>query len=85
MAKRKIYTDEFMSDACRLVADGMSIVKAAKKVKIHHTMLRKWVNKSKGRSPAAVKPSSLANELDAKIQELQDKVITLEMARDILR
>lgn len=89
MAKRKVYPEEFMNDACRLVADGMSITSAAKKVKIHHTMLRKWVKKSGAASAktktATTKPSTLAGELQAKIQQLQDEIAILEKARDILR
>ena len=90
MAKRKIYTAKFMNNACKLVTDnGMTVAKAAKKVKINHTMLRKWINKSNDRSTSTkaeeVKSSTLADELQAKIQELHDQIVILERAADILR
>jgi len=89
MAKRKIYTEEYMEKCCNyVVIDGMSIVQAAKKSKIHHTMMRKWV-KNSGDAPvkaktASVKSPTLASELQAKIQHLRGDIAILEKAIDIL-
>ncbi|MEE9222983.1 MAG: transposase [Nitrosomonadaceae bacterium] len=88
MAKRKIYTDKFIYNACLLVThDGMSVADASKKVKVHHTMMRKWINKAKKGSikAAVVKESTLVSELESRIQMLQNEIDILEKARDILR
>ena len=79
MGKRRTFTEEFKTEACRLVIErGIKISEAAKDLGISQGILGQWVRKSRYTSPQVEQESK-------KIRELESENRKLRMERDILK
>jgi transposase len=68
MGRKSTYTQEFQDNAVRLVvADGKSVIIAARELGIHTAVLRTWVQKWKREAKVAK-----ANSQESFVQELVD-------------
>jgi transposase len=86
MAKRKVYTREFKTEAVRLVLErGVSRAQAARDLGIHISVLRGWLQ-SYQRDPSQAFPGVGKQAPEAaEVTQLRREVTRLKMERDILK
>jgi len=85
---RKVYSQQFKEEACRLVVEqGYSIAKAVKELGVPYPTLDKWL-KNRGHQKAVQHVPSDSNDpavLKARIRELEKSLARAEMEKEILK
>ena len=86
MAKRKVYSREFKTEAVRLVLErGVSRAQAARDLGVNVNVLRGWVQAYQ-RDPAQAFPGVGQQAPEAaEVTQLRREVARLKMERDILK
>src|SRR6476469_8067262 len=85
---RKVYSQQFKDEACRLVTEqGYTAAKACRELGIPHHTLDYWLKKRGYRSSAEHVPpdSDDPGVLKARIRELEKSLARAEMEKDILK
>jgi transposase len=83
--QRKEFTDEFKSDAVRLVTEqGYSCTEVGKRLGISHTNISRWVRQHREQSENPKHPGSLL-EMEKEVKQLRKENKRLLMEREILK
>ena len=86
MEKPQSYTNEFKSEAVKLVLDqGLSERVAAKRLSMPKGTLSNWVRDAKGGKAVAVPGSRSVPELEAEVAKLRKDLAEARLERDILK
>ncbi len=86
MERKQDYTPEFRAEAVKVVlAQGLSLAEAAKRLSVPKRTLANWVASAKGsKTPAALGAPTVA-ELEAELKQLRKDLAEARMERDILK
>ena len=86
MEKPQSYTNEFKSEAVKLVLDqGLSERVAAKRLSMPKGTLSNWVRDAKGGKAVAAPGARSVPELEAGVAKLRKDLVEARMERDILK
>jgi transposase len=86
MEKPQSYTNEFKSEAVKLVLDqGLSEREAAKRLSMPKGTLSNWVRDAKGGKAVAAPGARSVPELEAEVSKLRKDLAEARMAREILK
>ena len=86
MEKPQSYTNEFKSEAVKLVLDqGLSERVAAKRLSMPKGTLSNWVRDAKGGKAVAAPGARSVPELEAEVAKLRKDLVEARMERDILK
>lgn len=81
---RRIFTNEFKVEACRMVTDqGQSIRETAKNLGLSEGLLARWVREK--RDPFLTGGASQSGVESKRIRELEAQVKRLQLEREILK
>ena len=81
---RREFTEEFKSQACRLVLDeGKSLMQVSRDLDVHPNSLREWVKRERANRDGG--KSGLTTEERAELAQLRRENRTLKMEREILK
>jgi transposase len=84
--QRKDFTDEFKSDAVRLVTEqGYSCSEASRRLGINHTNLSRWVRQYRGQLESPNQNPGSMRELEDEVKRLKKENKRLLMEREILK
>jgi transposase len=84
--QRKDFTDEFKSDAVRLVTEqGYSCSEASRRLGINHTNLSRWVRQYRGQLESSNQNPGSMRELEDEVKRLKKENKRLLMEREILK
>ncbi len=80
------YSLEFQAEAVKLVlAQGLSIQAAAKRLNLPKSTLGRWVKAAKSGSPLTMPGARSVVELEAEVAKLRRELTETRMERDILK
>ena len=87
MKKRKLYSDEFKSEAAAMVTEqGRSIADVSKSLAVGPTALRRWIQThTSTRQSGSMSGSNKQSADQSRINELEKQVKTLQKERDVLK
>ena len=86
MATRRLFSREFKLEAVKPVVErGLSMAQAAKDLKVHENVLRKWVREAKADPQHAFPGQGVMKPEMAELARLRKENAKLEMARDLLK
>ena len=86
MAKRKVYSREFKTEAVRLVVErGVTRAQAARELGVHVNVLRTWVQAYRQDPVGAFPGVGRQSPEQAEVTQLRREVARLKMERDILK
>jgi len=84
-AKRRLYTEEFKSEAVRLVAErNTSVAAVARELGIHENVLSRWCREDRQATPIGMSRPALKAEAEELVRLRRENEI-LRKERDFLR
>lgn len=84
--KRRDFTDEFKSDAVRLVTEqGYSCSEVGRRLGINHSNISRWVRQYRDQQENPAGNSGSLRDLEAENKRLKKENKRLEMEREILK
>lgn len=84
--KRRDFTDEFKSDAVRLVTEqGYSCSEVGRRLGINHSNISRWVRQYRAQLENPAGNSGSLRDLEGEIKRLKKENKRLEMEREILK
>ena len=86
MERKQDYTPEFRAEAVKLVlAQGLSLGEAAKRLSLPKGTLGNWVANAKAPTGTAAPGARTVGELEAEVRQLRKELAEARMERDILK
>ena len=86
MERKQDYTPEFRAEAVKVVlAQGLSLAEAAKRLSVPKGTLANWVASAKGSKAPATPGARTVAELEAELKQLRRDLAEARMERDILK
>ncbi len=86
MERKQDYTPEFRAEAVKVVlAQGLSLAEAAKRLSVPKGTLANWVASAKGSKTPAAPGARTVAELEAELKRLRKDLAEARMERDILK
>ncbi len=86
MERKQDYTPEFRAEAVKVVlAQGLSLAEAAKRLSVPKGTLANWVASAKGSKTPAAPGARTVAELEAELKQLRKELAEARLERDILK
>ena len=86
MERKQDYTPEFRAEAVKMVlAQGLSLAEAAKRLSVPKGTLGNWVASAKAATGATEPGARTVPELEAEVKQLRKELAEARMERDILK
>ena len=86
MERKQDYTPEFRAEAVKVVlAQGLSLAEAAKRLSVPKGTLANWVASAKGPKTPAASGARTVAELEAELKQLRKELAEARLERDILK
>ncbi len=86
MERKQDYTPEFRAEAVKLVlAQGLSLAEAAKRLSVPKGTLGNWVSNAKASTGPTAPGARTVTELEAEVKQLRKELAEARMERDILK
>lgn len=86
MERKQDYTPEFRAETVKLVlAQGLSLAEAAKRLSVPKGTLGNWVANAKASTGPAAPGARTVTEVEAEVKQLRKELAETRMERDILK
>ena len=86
MERKQAYTPEFRAEAVKVVlAQGLSLAEAAKRLSVPKGTLANWVASAQGSKTPAAPGARTVAELEAELKQLRKELAEARLERDILK
>ena len=86
MERKQDYTPEFRAEAVKVVlAQGLSLAEAAKRLSVPKGTLANWVASTKGSKTPAAPGARTVAELEAELKQWRKELAEARLERDILK